>query len=348
MTTASVKPLVSVYGMWNETTDSSVKLPEVYKVPLRPELVQWVQSMMMLNSRVPYAVNKYAGHQTSAESWGTGRAVARIPRVRGGGTHRSGQGAFGNMCRGGRMFAPTKTWRRWHRKINKKQRRYAICSAIAGSGIPALVQAKGHIIDGINEVPFVVSDQVQSLKKTKDAVRFLKNVKAYADIEKVIASKRRRAGKGKMRNRRYRQKRGPLIVYARDEGLRKAVRNIPGVETCTVRSLNLLKVAPGGHIGRFIIWTESAFKLLDDIYGTYTEKAKLKKDWSLPKPIMSNTDISRIIRDESIQKAARDRIKKPKKQLRLKPNPLKNMKALFKLNPYAEVLKRKRKVAATK
>lgn len=37
------------------------------------------------------------GHQTSAESWGTGRAVARIPRVRGGGTHRSGQGAFGNV-----------------------------------------------------------------------------------------------------------------------------------------------------------------------------------------------------------------------------------------------------------
>lgn len=38
-----------------------------------------------------------SGHQTSAESWGTGRAVARIPRVRGGGTHRSGQGAFGNV-----------------------------------------------------------------------------------------------------------------------------------------------------------------------------------------------------------------------------------------------------------
>jgi len=49
-----------------------------------------------------------AGHQTAAESWGTGRAVSRIPRVPGGGTHRAGQGAFGNMCRGGRMFAPTK------------------------------------------------------------------------------------------------------------------------------------------------------------------------------------------------------------------------------------------------
>ena len=85
----------------------------------------------------------YLGHQTSAESWGTGRAVARIPRVRGGGTHRSGQGAFGNMCRGGRMFAPTKPWRRWHRRVNVNQKRYALVSAIAASGVPALVMSKG-------------------------------------------------------------------------------------------------------------------------------------------------------------------------------------------------------------
>lgn len=69
--------------------------------------------------------------------------MARIPRVRGGGTHRSGQGAFGNMCRGGRMFAPTKPWRRWHRRINVNQKRYALVSAIAASGVPALVQSKG-------------------------------------------------------------------------------------------------------------------------------------------------------------------------------------------------------------
>lgn len=52
----------------------------------------------------------------------TGRAVARIPRVSGGGTHRAGQAAFGNMCRSGRMFAPTKTWRKWHVKINQNQK----------------------------------------------------------------------------------------------------------------------------------------------------------------------------------------------------------------------------------
>ena len=86
----------------------------------------------------------FLGHQTSAESWGTGRAVARIPRVRGGGTHRSGQGAFGNMCRGGHMFAPTKVYRRWHRRVNVQQKRYAMCSAIAATGVPALVMAKGN------------------------------------------------------------------------------------------------------------------------------------------------------------------------------------------------------------
>jgi hypothetical protein len=73
--------------------------------PIRPDIVQSVHTGMNKNKRQPYAVSEKAGHQTSAESWGTGRAVARIPRVSGGGTHRAGQAAFGNMCRSGRMFA---------------------------------------------------------------------------------------------------------------------------------------------------------------------------------------------------------------------------------------------------
>jgi len=101
------------------------------------------------NQQQPHAVFQKAGHQTAAESWGTGRAVSRIPRVPGGGTHRAGQGAFGNMCRGGRMFAPSKIWRRWHRKININQKRYAVVSALAASAIPALVMARGHRIEQV-------------------------------------------------------------------------------------------------------------------------------------------------------------------------------------------------------
>ncbi|KAJ2816954.1 60S ribosomal protein L4B, partial [Coemansia furcata] len=89
---------------------------------------------MAKNRRQPYAAKQQAGEETSAESWGTGRAVARIPRVGGGGTHRAGQAAFGNMTRGGRMFAPNKVWRKWHIRTNSNQKRYATASAVAASG----------------------------------------------------------------------------------------------------------------------------------------------------------------------------------------------------------------------
>jgi large subunit ribosomal protein L4e len=128
------------------------------------------------------------------------------------------------------MFAPTKTWRRWHRKVNIKQRQYAIVSAIAASGIPSLVMAKGHRIEETPEVPLVLSDKVEEVKRTKDAVRILKKLKAWNDIEKVYSTKRIRAGKGKLRNRRRVMKRGPLVVYNKDNGITRAFRNIPGLK----------------------------------------------------------------------------------------------------------------------
>merc|ERR1719400_249893 len=291
------------------------------------------------NRRQPYCVSEPAGHQTSAESWGTGRAVARIPSVRGGGTHRSGQGAFGNICRGGRMFAPTKTWRRWHRKINVAQKRYAMCSAIAATGVPALVMAKGHVISGINEVPFVVSDKVQGFQKTKEAVEFLRRSKAWADVAKVYATRRMRAGKGKLRNRRTVMKRGPLVIYNDDQGLTKAFRNIPGVDCIQVNNLNLLKLAPGGHVGRFCIWTEGAFKKLDGLYGTWRKPSSEKAGWNLPQPKMANTDLSALLKSEAIRKVLRAPNRKVKRAV-VKTNPLKNIRTMLQLNPYAAVVKK--------
>ena len=137
------------------------------------------------------------------------------------------------------MFAPTKTWRRWHRKVNTTQKRYAICSAITATGVPALVMAKGHQIQGIPEVPLVVADKVQAFSKTKEAVVFLRKNKAWADVAKVYSTRRMRAGKGKLRNRRHVQKLGPLVIYGQDQGLTKAFRNIPGVDTIQVRTMSL-------------------------------------------------------------------------------------------------------------
>merc|ERR1711926_24860 len=297
---AVARPLVSVFNEQGEVA-SQVTLPAVFKAPIRPDIVSFVQQQMSLNRRQPYAVSRKAGHQTSAESWGTGRAVARIPRVRGGGTHRSGQAAFGNMCRGGRMFAPTKTWRRWHRPINQKQRRYAVCSALAASAIPSLLMARGHKVDDIPEVPVVCTNSIESLTKTKAAVALLKALSAYDDVEKCQQSKQIRSGKGKMRNRRYVMRRGPLVVYNEDHGIKQAFRNLPGVELISVDRLNLLKLSPGSHLGRFCIWSKGAFQKLDAIYGTSEKASTEKSNFKLPRAKITNADLPRLINSDAVQ-----------------------------------------------
>jgi len=345
MSLAAARPLIGVYtenpsnSKTMVSSSSSICLPSVFRAPVRPDIVSFIHHEVAKNKRQPYCVNVDAGHQTSAESWGTGRAVARIPRVRGGGTHRSGQAAFGNMCRGGRMFAPTKTWRKWHRKVNVAQKRYALCSAIAATGVPALVMAKGHVINNIPEVPLVVSDKIQGYKKTVEAAILLKRIQAWADVEKVYSTRRMRAGKGKLRDRRRVQKLGPLVIYDQDEGLTKAFRNIPGVECIQVDRLNLLKLAPGGHLGRFCIWTESAFRKLDSIYGTWRKPSETKKNWNLPMPKMSNTDLSKLLKSEEIRAVLRAPNRKVNRAV-VKTNPLKNIRTMLQLNPYAAVQKK--------
>jgi large subunit ribosomal protein L4e len=332
---AAARPVVSVYGKDGTPTGEEINLPAVFKAPIRTDVVNFVHTNIGKNHRQPYAVSAIAGEQTSAESWGTGRAVARIPRVRGGGTSRSGAAAFGNMCRAGRMFNPTKTWRRWHRKVNVTQRRFATVSAIAATGIPSLAMAKGHSVEKVPEFPLVLDDSIQSLKKTKEAVQALRRVNAWDDIIRSKNSRRQRAGRGKMRNRRRVQKRGPLIVYDQDEGISLGFRNIPGVTLLPVDKLNLLKLAPGGHVGRFVIWSAAAFKKLDSVYS-----ADSKKGFHLPRTTMTNTDLQRIIQSDEVKSVLKARKTSICRRKTVKKNPLKNIKVMLKLNPYAAVTKR--------
>jgi large subunit ribosomal protein L4e len=252
------------------------------------------------------------------------------------------------------MFAPNKIWRRWHIKISKGQRRYATVSALAASAVAPLVMARGHRVEQLSEVPLVVADnEFEGIAKTKEAVKLLQSLGAYADIERVKASKHIRPGKGKARGRRYIQKKGPLIVHdknpeanKRASVLQQAFRNIPGVELCHVSRLNLLQLAPGGHLGRFVIWTEAAFKKLDGIFGTRTEDSKQKLGYRPPHSLMTNADINRIINSEEVQSALKP-IHRERHRYTKKKNPLKNLGALVKLNPYA-FTQRRLAVAAAK
>mmetsp|Transcript_1373 Transcript_1373/g.1572 ORF Transcript_1373/g.1572 Transcript_1373/m.1572 type:complete len:411 (-) Transcript_1373:67-1299(-) len=332
---ATARPIISVYKFDNPTEKSgTVVMPTVMTMPLRPDLVRDVHMNMSKNHRQAYAVNKKAGYDTAAESWGTGRAVSRIPRVPGGGTHRAGQGAFGNMARGGGMFAPTRIWRRWHRRINITKKRHAVVTCLSASALPPLVMAHGHRIGEIAELPLVVTDGIESVTKTKQAVEMLKKLGCSEELQRIIDSKKIRAGRGKMRNRRYKMSKGPLVIYAEDNGIARAFRNVPGVETANVARLNLLKLAPGGNFGRFLIWTEGAMKKLQEMYGARNDThAPMKKNYTLPRPQMYNADIARIINSDEVQSVLRPKLEPPKGVPKVKKNPLKNPKFMEKLNP---------------
>merc|ERR1711907_733478 len=195
---------------------------------------------------------------------------------------------------------------------------------------PSLVMARGHRISEVAECPLVVDNSVESIDKTQKAVKLLKEVGAFEDVEKSKSSRQIRSGKGKMRNRRHVQRRGPLVVYANDNGISKAFRNLSGVEVCSVDRLNLLQLAPGGHLGRFVVFSEGAFAKLDAVYGGKNGKlSEEKKGYRVPRIINSDEVQARVVPAKVQQKFRR-----------IKKNPLKNLGTMVKLNPYAIVQKR--------
>merc|ERR1712159_39257 len=272
------RPVVSVYNTSsaNFEVKSCVPMPGVFSVPIRNDLVHFVHSNLAKNRRQGHAVYWLAGQEHSAESWGTGRAVARIPRISGSGTHRSGQATFGNMCRSARMFAPLKIWRKWHGKANVTQRRHAVASALAASACAPLV------LDSLNG------------ENTKGLLATLNRFGCGDDLAKVRRSKQIRQGTGKYRNSRYVMRKGPLIIYGdNSSNVRQAARNLPGVDLCHVSRLNILQLAPGGHLGRFCVFTEDAFRALNNQYGTNKAECTERTGYHINRHVMNCADISR-------------------------------------------------------
>ena len=329
----TARPVVSVYTK-DAVAAEQLQMPAVFSAPIRDDIVSFVHTNMAKNRRQAKGVFWMQGHQHSAESWGTGRAVARIPRISGSGTHRSGQAAFGNMCRKGRMFAPLRTYRKWHRKINLNQKRHAVASALAASAVAPLVQARGHNVDAVPELPLVMDNL--NVESTKALLASLNKIGAKANLEHSRV-KQARAGQNKMRYSRFTNARGPLVVYG-DENplLKRTTRNLPGVEVCSVHRLNLLQLAPGGHLGRFVIYTKDAFAALDKVFGTYREKGTEKSGYQLNRNCMEVADLARIINSDQVQSKLRAMRGESNVRHTTNKNALKNKGLMQRLNPYAK------------
>lgn len=296
-----MRDTVNCYGIDGETVEKQLEMPDVLRVPIRRDLVEDAFRCVRMDNRQPYAVSPIAGKQHSAHSWGTGRAMARVPRVSGSGTTRSGQGANANFCRKGRLAHPTKVIRRWQRKFNLNALRHAEAMALAATAIAPLVESRGHRIAGIKMIPLVVSNSIKDIKSTKEAFEMLKRFGLADELAKVKDSKSVRPGKGKMRNRRYVMKKGLLIIYDSQSDAQRAFRNIAGVDLACVDSLSLLDLCPGGHLGRLVMWTLGAFEKLNEIYGQFGKEAPLRSGYFLPTNVVSKDDVESLFYTDEVQ-----------------------------------------------
>ena len=261
----AAKSTVSVYDLDGKAV-GRVKVPKVFQTPIRPDVIKRAVLAIQTHRLQPQGRDVMAGKRTSAESWGARHGVSRVPRVKGSRYPRAGQGAFAPMTVGGRAAHPPKVEKVIRKEINKKERRLAIRSAIAATAVKELVAKRGHVVDEVKNFPLVVDDALEDLERTRDVREVFKNLGLWPDVER--ASERKvRAGKGKMRGRRLKKRKGPLIVVSKDGGIFKAARNLPGVDVVLVKDLNAELLAPGTHPGRLTVWTKSAFTALDALFG---------------------------------------------------------------------------------
>lgn len=239
------------------TGNSTKKINSIlFDEPYRPDLIKKAVLAAQANRRQPYGAHFYAGMRTSAEGWGPGRGVSRVARIANG-----SRAARIPQAVKGRQAHPPKPEAEWKEKINDKERKKAIRSALAATGNSELVKKRGHLFSA--SLPLVVVDEFSSLARTKDVKSFLEAAKLWDDIQRAKKT-RIRAGKGKLRGRRYKQPKSILIVTAEDKGVVKAARNLAGVDVVNIDQINAELLAPGTHAGRLTVYTESAIKRLEE------------------------------------------------------------------------------------
>lgn len=243
-------------------TKGSVTLPPVFETPLRRDIIKRAVLAQQSARYQSHGVDPMAGKRTSAESWGTGHGKARVPRRKGQGYRSASHGAFAPFTVSGRRAHPPEAARNHLERINKKERRLAIRSAIAATGNLDLVTSRGHIFEA-KQLPLVIMDKFQDIQSTEEVKEVLENLGVWSDIVRVKNGRKVRGGNARRRGRKYRRPVGPLIIIAKDGGIGRAARNLPGVNVVYVSKLNAEVLAPGTQPGRLAIWTKSAMMALE-------------------------------------------------------------------------------------
>ncbi|ARS88530.1 50S ribosomal protein L4 [Natrarchaeobaculum aegyptiacum] len=235
----------------------TVELPSVFETDFRPDLIARAVRVAQANRKQDYGADEFAGMRTPAESFGSGRGMAHVPR-------QNGRGRRVPQTIKGRKAHPPKAEKDWSESINTKEKKLAVRSAIAATTDADLVADRGHEFDEDTDVPVVVDDEFESLEKTKEVVSFLEAAGLYADIERADDGRSVRSGQGKARGRKYKTPTSILFVTSSESGPSRAARNLAGADVVTAAEVNAEDLAPGTQPGRLTVWTESALEEVAD------------------------------------------------------------------------------------
>jgi len=250
---------INVYDL-DGNKKEAIDLPKVFQTKPRKDLIYQATEVTQSKQVQPQGRDNRAGLRNTAEGWGTGHGMSRAPRIKGSGFPTARNVGKVPFARGGRQSHPIKSNKGREKKINKKSNKISLISAIAASANQKWIEIRGHIIDNIPEIPFVIDDKIQTIKKTQEIYSKLNELGFKDEMERVKKkSKKIRSGKGKRRGRKYKKKSSFLIIIKDDFGIYKAARNIPGINVIKIENLSINDLAPGGLSGRLVIWTQSAF-----------------------------------------------------------------------------------------
>ncbi len=242
---------VNVIGVDGKTA-GDVPVPPVFNTPLRLDVISKAVLAEQSHSFQRQGRNPMAGKRTTAEGFGVGRGISRVPRIGGHGP-LSGQAAFAPGTRGGRLAFPPASMANPAKSINRKERRLALRSALAASASTSIVKKRGHRFEEEMMFPLVVSDAIEKITKTSEARKVLFSLGLWDDIARVEKSRQTLRGRTTHRV-------GPLIVVGEYQGAHRAFRNFDGVDVVRAQDLSVENLAPGTHPGRLTVWSESAFK----------------------------------------------------------------------------------------
>ncbi len=249
----------NVYSVKGEVA-GTIEVPAAFSTEYRPDIIKKAIHAAAANARQPYGPKSNAGIRHSVSTWGKGRGVARVQRLKDG---RKGAESPNNVS--GRRAHPPTPEKDWTQKVNKKELKIARLSALAATACADVVKARGHKFDDAVSFPIVVEDEFQDLMSTAQINAFFDAIGIGYDVERAKEGRKIRAGRGTMRNRKYRTPVSVLIVVSeRELPVFKGAKNLPGVEIESVCTLNTGILAPGGDAGRLTVYTKSAIAKLGE------------------------------------------------------------------------------------